>query len=367
MGEHEKARSSLGKAVVLFRQQKNYFFLKDALVDIADVELEDRRYDEAETYLREAVKVVGANQPDENALPVLIKYGELMIARGNPGQAKTYLSKAEELAMSLHRKEYLASIYHQLASVYAREGNMVRYDGVMLKYREVMDTQLKAKLTSTYDQMRNFYEIDLLNREKIQLEEGIKNRNRQLIFTWVALLLILTAGAVIFVQNIKLNRFVRTLFRLNVEEFRQYVQADHPTSVGREAVDLTQSKELSTLPSFDRYQSIITILESEKLYLSPDFTLQELSTRLASNQKYISQAINEHSGTNFNGLVNRYRVQEARKLILSSSIDQAINLNDVAFRSGFNNRVSFYRNFKEETGFTPSEFLKMSRSKVLGN
>jgi len=366
-GERSKARTQLRRAILLFQAQQNNFYLTEALVDLARIETDDAQYEEAENYLRDAINVNGSFQADDHSLSILIEYGRLMVARGKLDQAKTYLKRAEILAVNSNRNESLASIYFQLAGVFAREGSMIQYEKVMNKYRKVMDLQLKTKLTSTYDQMRNFYEVDLLNREKIRLEDNIKQRNRQLIYAWVAMLLMLAAGAVIVTQNIKLQRFVRTLFRLNVEEFRQYVQTDKPAASDELTPSLEHSGVLSTLPSFERYQSILAMLESEKLYLAPEFNLQTLSTRLASNQKYISQAINEHSGTNFAGLVNRYRVQEARKLILSSPLDQPVNLNDVAFRSGFNNRVSFYRNFKEGTGFTPSEFLKISRTQVHRN
>lgn len=361
-GDREQARIHLRQSISLFRAEQFHFYLTQALVDLAKIETEDGRFDEAESSLEEAMRKIKSFQPDENSLPVLIQYGALMMAKGNPEQARSYLRKAEQLAVSVNRKDFLSEIYHQLGGVFAREGSMADYKKVMDKYREVMESQMKARLTSANEQMRNFYEIDLLNRDKIRLEEDIKQRNRQLAYAWLAILLMLAAGAVIVVQNIKQQRFVRTLFRLNVEEFRQYSKSDNLSSADTFTESSEQAETLSSLPSFERYQSIVALLEKEKLYLVPEFNLHTLSTRLASNQKYISQAINEHSGTNFAGMVNRYRIQEARKLILSAPVDQPVNLNDVAFRAGFNNRVSFYRNFKEETGFTPSEFLKMSRT-----
>ena len=364
-GDREQARIHLRQSISLFRAEQFHFYLTQALVDLAKIETEDGRFDEAESSLEEAMRKIKSFQPDENSLPVLIQYGALMMAKGNPEQARSYLRKADQLAVSVNRKDFLSEIYHQLGGVFARVGSMADYKKVMDKYREVMESQMKARLTSANEQMRNFYEIDLLNRDKIRLEEDIKQRNRQLAYAWLAILLMLAAGAVIVVQNIKQQRFVRTLFRLNVEEFRQYSKSDNLSSADTFTESSEQAETLSSLPSFERYQSIVALLEKEKLYLVPEFNLQTLSTRLASNQKYISQAINEHSGTNFAGMVNRYRIQEARKLILSAPVDQPVNLNDVAFRAGFNNRVSFYRNFKEETGFTPSEFLKMSRTQGL--
>lgn len=74
---------------------------------------------------------------------------------------------------------------------------------------------------------------------------------------------------------------------------------------------------------------------------------------MGSNRKYISQAINRHSNINFNGLVNRLRVNEARRLMIE---EPNKSLGEVMDESGFSNRVTFYRQFKEITGFSPSEF-----------
>ena len=57
--------------------------------------------------------------------------------------------------------------------------------------------------------------------------------------------------------------------------------------------------------------------------------------------------------------MNRYRVNEARRLILEGKPDTS--LNDIALQAGFTNRVSFYRQFKDITGISPSEFLKLAR------
>jgi AraC-like DNA-binding protein len=76
------------------------------------------------------------------------------------------------------------------------------------------------------------------------------------------------------------------------------------------------------------------------------------------SERYVSQAINKMGKTNFNRLVVRYRINEARRLITLHG--EAVIMNDVAEQSGFANRISFYRSFREETGLSPTEFLALS-------
>ncbi|MEY4204454.1 MAG: Bacterial regulatory helix-turn-helix protein AraC family [Bacteroidota bacterium] len=46
---------------------------------------------------------------------------------------------------------------------------------------------------------------------------------------------------------------------------------------------------------------------------------------------------------------------EVRKLIMENGTSMTIN--EIASAAGYSSRTSFNRNFKESTGFTPSEYL----------
>ena len=50
--------------------------------------------------------------------------------------------------------------------------------------------------------------------------------------------------------------------------------------------------------------------------------------------------------------LNKYRIDEAKALLN----DDHLNISDVLYASGFNNRVSFYKAFKKFEGITPTEF-----------
>ena len=111
----------------------------------------------------------------------------------------------------------------------------------------------------------------------------------------------------------RLRRYMKTLFLLNKEQAHQpvasMVQAEAPAE---EAVEDRQLHQL--------YLDIVRQLEKEKWYLDAGLSLQELSTRMASNKTYVSQAVNAYSGTNVNGLLNRMRVNEAWRIILAYHI-----------------------------------------------
>jgi len=96
--------------------------------------------------------------------------------------------------------------------------------------------------------------------------------------------------------------------------------------------------------------------------LGPLFFLYVLSLTKPDFQvdigpRHLSQVINENLNRNFFDFVNRYRVEEAKKLLIN--LDKSRNsILDVAFDSGFNSKSSFNMIFKKYTAMTPSQFRK---------
>ena len=88
----------------------------------------------------------------------------------------------------------------------------------------------------------------------------------------------------------------------------------------------------------------------------PDLTAPALARELATNTTYLSRALNDGLGQNFNEFVNRLRV-EAVKVDLAQS-DDTRDVLTIALEAGFNSKASFNRVFKRFTGETPTEFRR---------
>jgi len=102
-------------------------------------------------------------------------------------------------------------------------------------------------------------------------------------------------------------------------------------------------------------KKITVLMEQEKLYQETELTLQQLANKLQLPTYQVSQAINEGMGKNFYDLVNSYRVEEAKRLLLDpKSINYTIL--SVGFEAGFNSKTTFNTVFKKFTGLTPTDF-----------
>ncbi len=109
--------------------------------------------------------------------------------------------------------------------------------------------------------------------------------------------------------------------------------------------------------SLELKEKLLALFNEEKVYRKNDISLQELSELLGATRHNTSQIINEHFGLNFFELINKYRIDEAKEL-LKTEKNKKINIIDVAYEVGFNNKVTFNKSFKKYNKITPSEYVK---------
>ncbi|MCP4154976.1 MAG: helix-turn-helix domain-containing protein [bacterium] len=102
------------------------------------------------------------------------------------------------------------------------------------------------------------------------------------------------------------------------------------------------------------------LMKIEKLYLDADLTLQILAQKLAIKPKHkLSRILNEKLKRNFYDYINFYRIDEAKRILLSTRGAVIKNIT-LAHDVGFNTEAAFYNAFKKFTGKTPKQYKKAS-------
>jgi AraC-like DNA-binding protein len=102
---------------------------------------------------------------------------------------------------------------------------------------------------------------------------------------------------------------------------------------------------------------LIKKLENDKIYRDSNLTIQQLSDTLNTNNKYISTLINQEFEVNFVSFINKYRVEEAKQLLLNNN-KKHLTIEGIGNESGFKSKSAFNAAFKKFTGLTPSEYIK---------
>lgn len=121
-----------------------------------------------------------------------------------------------------------------------------------------------------------------------------------------------------------------------------------------------QGSKLDAETKIELIDKVKQILEKDKPYLRPDFSLPNLAKEAKTNVHVLSQAINEGFGKTFFELMAEYRVREAC-LILKSEEGTYLKMEEIAERVGYSSKSSFNTVFKKQMGMTPSEYRKSAQ------
>lgn len=199
-----------------------------------------------------------------------------------------------------------------------------------------------------------------------KLEITNKKRRIEVLSLLVIIALLLTVA--MFIYYLKMQSFRRQLFNKEKEldrfgadvrswmEWRNAQKQD----VGK-FPEIKESPDEGFQDDAQIQASLFTelreIFEQQKLYLDPELNLKTVIRILGTNKKYLHQAISENSDSNFRTFINRYRVDEAKRIIeQKTGVKEELNLSEIYASAGFNSPVSFYRAFKQITGLTPKEY-----------
>ena len=97
-------------------------------------------------------------------------------------------------------------------------------------------------------------------------------------------------------------------------------------------------------------------MEKERPYRNPDFKLVDLQAVLPMNRTYLSQFIHSEFGCNFYLFVNRYRIEEAKRLMADNP---DMKMAEISASCGFSSPSVFSRTFTSIAGQSPSEWGKI--------
>ena len=83
-------------------------------------------------------------------------------------------------------------------------------------------------------------------------------------------------------------------------------------------------------------------------------TMQVIARSLGYDHRYLTNLVQKGLQTTFRKLLNEYRIANARHLLTQTDL----SISQIAGECGYESLCSFNRNFKEQTGTTPSAYRK---------
>lgn len=107
---------------------------------------------------------------------------------------------------------------------------------------------------------------------------------------------------------------------------------------------------------------ILDYLKNEKPFIDPKFSLDDLAKQLDVPKHHLYYCLNSILNIKFTTLRTQMRVEYAKELLLNGNL-KLVSMEGIWTKTGFSSKTNFFVTFKEVTGYTPLEFIKINNVK----
>ncbi|WP_222852290.1 AraC family transcriptional regulator [Olivibacter sp. SDN3] len=107
-------------------------------------------------------------------------------------------------------------------------------------------------------------------------------------------------------------------------------------------------------------EKVAHAINEERLYLNPSLDIKMMADYLHISKHHLSQVFSMQIRKTFNEYISEARIKHVCDVLKSNN---NIIIEHLAYESGFNSKTSFYRHFKQHTGFTPSQYQENIKTK----
>ncbi|NDC76830.1 MAG: AraC family transcriptional regulator [Chitinophagia bacterium] len=110
-------------------------------------------------------------------------------------------------------------------------------------------------------------------------------------------------------------------------------------------------------PFKDLGERLLRVMEEQKPYTDPDFSLDDLAELLDVPKHHLYYCFRNILQTKFTQLRMDYRIEHAKKLLTTADLNM-VTFESVGKDSGFASKSAFYSSFKVQVGCSPGEFVE---------
>lgn len=151
--------------------------------------------------------------------------------------------------------------------------------------------------------------------------------------------------------------FSLTVFALGYKGILQKEIFKNDAELIPDAVNEAPSQTVTSKPDQELIKRLLDHMQERKSYLDPELTLSQLAKDLNIGRSQLSQLINDGIGDNFYDFINKYRVEQVKKLMTDPRVKH-FSMLGIALEAGFKSKSTFNLIFKRFTGLTPTEYRK---------
>ncbi len=341
-------------------------------MNIADIYTKEARYDEAQQYLTNALKLCYEHNYRFRIPRALILQGEFHLKQNDTLNAIKSYEKSLEAAEEINAFDVVKSNSAILGNLYEKTDQFTKAYEYKTLHRAITDSLFsdeKEQKINILEARRKIKDVTQENKVLALENEAQRARYRSVL---LILVFALTFTGLAFFSYLKVKGKNRLLYDRTVElasvqlqmheKLRAFQKSETKTvTTYKEATSPKQSQSLD-----GEVKEIILgklkKLEEKHFYIDQNCNLYQLSEQLKTNPKYLSQVINQEKKSNFNNYINELRINYLLARLLKDPEFRKSKLSYIAVSVGYNNLNTFNSAFKKRQGILPSFFIDQLNS-----
>ena len=355
------------------RLSKRYDFKNrsDIYNTYGEIALEAGDYMKAGLYYEQAIREHGFSQA-AYVVSTYVGYGRALIAQKKYKSALEKLQIGKEISekniTSLFRRE----VYLLLSACYDRLGEPKEALEYYKRYTAESFRLYNEDKERTEKELMVRYETEKRNKELAQknmLLQKEQNRVMALVgITFVVLIVVL----LFYINYRRKNRLYKQIVRESVDWLAK--ERQFSTRIAEQEKQLQEligkagavdggrysGSSLNKDSQQELFGRLERLMQNDQVYKNSLFTREKMAELLGTNRTYLSQTINEQTGLTFTHYMNKYRIEEARRILADPQDDTPIKA--IAADLGFSSVTTFYTLFKAVVQMSPDQYRKHARS-----
>ncbi|MCE4566750.1 helix-turn-helix domain-containing protein [Maribellus sp. CM-23] len=342
-------------------------YIKSAVfMNMAEIYMQIGEYGSAQQYLDKALMIINKDGYKFRVPRILILQAELFLLKNDTVASIGFYEKSLEAAEEINAFDVVKSNSLILAQLYKKQNNLTKtyeYNNLYAAIRDSYFNNEKEQKIIILETRRKVNEVTQMNRI-LELENKVQQDRFN--FVIVVLILVSFICLIVALSYFKARKKNKMLYRHTLElatmqtELKQKIQDYRKTfGVSNDYSGDVSVKKCQTIDEETKNLILhrLNKLEAENFFLDPHCNLNDVSVRLKTNSKYLSQVINLEKKTNFNNYINDLRINYLLSRLLVDGDFRNSKLNYIAASAGFNSINTFKAAFKKRQGILPSYFI----------
>jgi AraC-like DNA-binding protein len=300
----------------------------------------------------------------------LYGYAQAMEKKNQPEQAIKLLTEALAFASASNNPIHYSDLLEEISVCFETIGDYPSALTYQRLYQINKDSVFNADKERFHNELRIKYDTERQENEiqKHKIELLQKARNEQLLIAIIIVILIILFF--LYYLYRRKNHFFTAIVQQNKESIRR--EKNLKEQIRKLRMEQQTPDMATTNESFEKYAtSSLTDEKKEELFFRLErlmeehfytdnlLTKEKVADKLETNRTYLSQVINEKTGQSFTQYINRFRINEAVRILSNPSNEMPLKA--VSADLGFNSMTTFYKLFQSAVGMTPRQYIDKVR------